>query len=161
LHPEYPPEGIPLAELHRRYGIGSGEHDPLRDRFTAAGLDYNRPETVPNSRLALRMSELARDRGLHEQFHRRLMEAYWSESTNIGDPDELRRLAAEVGLATDDVEGVIADPSAYLELVEGSTYQAHSLGINGIPAFLLDRQLLVLGAHPLDTFRRAFEQLAA
>ena len=25
LHPEYPPEGIPLAELHRRYGIGCDE----------------------------------------------------------------------------------------------------------------------------------------
>jgi hydroxymethylglutaryl-CoA lyase/(R)-citramalyl-CoA lyase len=39
LHPEYPPEGIPLAELHRRYGLGVGERDPLRERFAAAGLD--------------------------------------------------------------------------------------------------------------------------
>ena len=62
LHPEYPPEGIPLAELHRRYGIGVGEHDPLRERFVAAGLEYNRPEVVPNTRLALRTSEFARER---------------------------------------------------------------------------------------------------
>ncbi len=59
LHPEYPPEGIPLAELHRRYGIGAGEDDPLRDRFAEAGLVYDRPAVVPNTRLALRMSELA------------------------------------------------------------------------------------------------------
>ena len=96
-HPEYPPEGIPLAELHRRYGIGVGERDPLRERFAAAGLEYDRPEVVPNTRLALRLTELARERGLHEPFHDRLMDAYWSEATNIGDPDELRRLAAEVG----------------------------------------------------------------
>jgi predicted DsbA family dithiol-disulfide isomerase len=89
------------------------------------------------------------------------MDAYWSEATNIGDSDELRRLTAEIGLDADDVEGVIADPSAYLQVVEGSTGHAHALGINGIPAFLLDRRLLVLGAHPLETFRRAFEQLAA
>ena len=37
LHPEYPPEGILLAELHRRYGIGVGDHDPLHARFAAAG----------------------------------------------------------------------------------------------------------------------------
>jgi predicted DsbA family dithiol-disulfide isomerase len=161
LHPEYPPEGIPLAQLHRRYGIGVGERDPLRDRFEAAGLEYNRPETVPNTRLALRMSELARERELHGAFHDRLMEAYWSQATNLGDPDELRRLADEVGLDANDVEAVIADHAAYLDLVEGSTRQAQSIGINAIPAFLLDRRLIVLGAQPLEVFRRAFAQPAA
>jgi predicted DsbA family dithiol-disulfide isomerase len=161
LHPEYPPEGIPLAELHRRYGIGAGERDPLRDRFAAAGLEYNRPDTVPNTRLALRLTELAREHGLHEPFHDRLMDAYWSQATNVGDADELRRLATEVGVDGDDVERVIADPSAYLDMVEASTRQAASMGINAIPAFLLDRRLIVLGAQPLEVFRRAFAQLAA
>ena len=157
LHPEYPPEGIPIAELHRRYGIEG--RDPLVDRFAAAGLEYNRPEIVPNTKLALRLTELARERGLHEQFHNRLMDAYWSEATNVGDADELRRLAAEVGIEADDVERVIADDSAYLEVVQGSTLQAQSVGINAIPAFVLDRRLLVLGAQPLEVFRQAFAQL--
>jgi predicted DsbA family dithiol-disulfide isomerase len=116
---------------------------------------------VPNTRLALRISELARERGLHERFHDRLMAAYWSQATNIGDPDELRRLAAEVGLEIADVDGVIADPSAYLDVVHGSTRHAQSIGIDAIPAFLLDRRLIVLGAQPLDVFGRAFAQLAA
>lgn len=161
LHPEYPPEGIPLAELHRRHGIGTGEQDPLRDRFAAAGLEYNRPEVVPNTRLALRLTELARERGVQERFHHRLMDAYWSEAEDIGDADVLRRLAAEVELDAADVERVIADPAAYLEPVEGSTRQANSLGIHAIPAFLLDRRLIVLGAQPLEVFRAAFAQLAA
>jgi predicted DsbA family dithiol-disulfide isomerase len=161
LHPEYPPGGIPLAELHRRYGIGVGERDPLHERFAAAGLDYNRPEVVPNTRLALRMTELAREHRLHEPFHDRLMDAYWSQATDIGDPDELRRLAAEVGLDPESVERVIADPSAYLDLVQASTDQAQTIGINAIPAFLLDRRLIVLGAQPLELFRRAFSQLEA
>ena len=89
------------------------------------------------------------------------MDAYWSDATDIGDPDELRRLATEVGLDAEDVERVIADPSAYLELVEASTRQAYSIGINAIPAFLLNRRLLVLGAQPIEVFRRAFAQLGA
>jgi predicted DsbA family dithiol-disulfide isomerase len=87
------------------------------------------------------------------------MDAYWSEATNIGDPDELRKLAAGVGLPTDEVEQVLANQSRYLDVVEGSTAQAQSIGINAIPAFLLDRRLIVLGAQPLDVFRRAFAQL--
>ena len=89
------------------------------------------------------------------------MDAYWSEATNIGEPDELRRLAAEVGLDPDGVERVIADQSKYLDVVEGSTRQAFSIGITAVPAFLLDRRLIVLGAQPLEVFRSAFAQLAA
>jgi predicted DsbA family dithiol-disulfide isomerase len=131
------------------------------ERFAQAGLPYAPPpEVVPNTRLALRLGELARERGLHEPFHDRLMAAYWEQGVNLSDPDELRRLAAEVGLATDDVEQVIADADAYLDVVADSTRQAQSLGINGIPAFLLDRRLLVLGAQPREVFERAFAQLA-
>jgi len=161
LHPEYPPEGIPLAELHRRYGIAGREHDPLRDRFADAGLVYDRPDVVPNTRLALRLAEHARDEGLHEAFHRRLMDAYWSEATDIGDAGELRRLAADVGLDSAGVDRVIEDPAPYADRVEASTRQALAIGINAVPAFLLDRRLIVLGAHPLETLRHAFEQLSA
>jgi predicted DsbA family dithiol-disulfide isomerase len=161
LHPEYPPEGIPLEQLHRRYGIGIGERDPLHDRFAAYGLEYDRPDVVPNTRLALRLTELARELGLHQPFHDRLMDAYWSEATDIGDPNELRRLGAEAGLDAEEVERVIADPSAYLDVVEDSTRQAQSIGINAIPAFVLDHRLIILGAQPLEVFRQAFAQLAA
>ncbi len=161
LHPEYPPEGIPLADLHRRYGLGTGDRDPLTDRFTAAELEYNRPEIVPNTRNALRLGELARERGVHEPYHDRLMDAYWSEATDIGDPHALRRLAADVGLEAPEVDQVLDDPSAYLDVVEGSTEQALSIGINAVPAFLLDRRLIVLGAQPFEVFRQAFAQLAA
>lgn len=80
---------------------------------------------------------------------------------DIGDPDELRRLAAEAGLADAEVEATLADADAYLPRVLGSTRQAQSLGVTGIPAFLLDRRLLVLGAQPQQAFRDAFAQLGA
>jgi predicted DsbA family dithiol-disulfide isomerase len=157
LHPEYPPEGIPRQQLIDRYGPGMTDH--VRGIFERAGLDYNpNPEIVPNSRLALRLTELARDRGLHEPVHDRLMDAYWAEGRNIGDAAELGQLAAEAGLA--DVEGVF-DGDAYLDRVLASTAEAQSLGITGIPAFLLDSKLLILGAQPREVFERAYERLDA
>ena len=72
LHPEYPPEGIPRAELNARYG--DAFHGRLRAQFEAQGLAYNPPpDVVPNTRDALRLTELARERGLGEQMHDRLM----------------------------------------------------------------------------------------
>jgi predicted DsbA family dithiol-disulfide isomerase len=109
---------------------------------------------------ALRMTELARERGLHMQVHDRLMDAYWAEGRNIGDPEELRSLAVEAGLDRPEVDDVLAG-DAYRERVQMLTAQAVSIGITGVPGFLLDRRLLVLGAQPRDVFERAFEQLSA
>jgi predicted DsbA family dithiol-disulfide isomerase len=67
----------------------------------------------------------------------------------------------EVGLAEADIERVLSDPDAYRDAVEDSTRQAQSIGVNAVPAFLLDQRLIVLGAYPIETFRRAFAQLAA
>lgn len=133
----------------------------MRERFAQEGLAYNpHPEVVPNTRDALRLTELARDRDLHAPMHDRLMDAYWAEGENIGDRDVLRRLAGEVGLDAADVERVLAGDE-YLPRVQASTQQAQSIGINGIPAFLLDSKLLVLGAQPREVFQRAFAQLEA
>ena len=115
---------------------------------------------IPRTLDALRVTELARDRGLHDALHDRLMDAYWSEGTNVGDHGELRRLAVATGLDAADVDEVLAT-DAYAERVQASTSEAQSIGINGIPAFLLDGRLLVLGAQPREVFERAFEQLGA
>jgi predicted DsbA family dithiol-disulfide isomerase len=159
LHPEYPPEGISREQLHARYG---GEfHDRLRASFEALDLPYNPPaEVVPNTMRALRVTELARDRGVQQQVHDRLMDAYWTEGRNIGDPDDLRALAVDAGLDAAEVDEVLAG-DAYRDRVLGSTAQAQSIGITGIPAFLLDRRLLVLGAQPQEVFEQAVDRLAA
>ncbi len=159
LHPEYPPGGIPRADLVRRYGPRMHEH--VAQLFTRHGLAYNpHPTVVPNSRDALRLTELARDRGLHNALHDRLMEAYWTEGVDIGAEAELRRLASEVGLDAAEVDEVLRS-DAYAARVEASTAEAASLGVTGIPAFVLDGRLLILGAQPLDVFESAFAQLAA
>jgi predicted DsbA family dithiol-disulfide isomerase len=156
LHPEYPSEGIPRSQLVARYGPDGMAR--TRAFFEQHGLEYNpNPDVVPNSMRALRLTELARAQGLHEPFHNRLMDAYWAEAQDIGGPDVLRSLAGEVGL--EGADGVLTT-DAYADDVRSSTEEAHAIGINGIPAFLLDRRLLVLGAHPKETFEQAFAQLA-
>jgi predicted DsbA family dithiol-disulfide isomerase len=127
--------------------------------FASRGLDYKpNPEVVPNSMRALQLTELARDLGRHAAVHDRLMDAYWSEGQNIGDAEVLRGLATELALPADDVEEVLAG-ERYGDRIEASTRQATSIGANAVPAFLLDRRLLVLGAQPEELFEQAFERL--
>ena len=147
LHPEYPPEGVPRNPERA---------ERTRSLFESHGLAYNPPDVAPRSLDALRLTEHARAQGKHDGFHSRLMDAYWAEAQDIGDRAVLLALAAEVGVESADE--VVAG-GRYADDVSQSTSEAHSLGINGIPAFLLDRKLLVLGAHPREVFERAFEQL--
>jgi predicted DsbA family dithiol-disulfide isomerase len=158
LHPEYPPEGIPREQLVARYG-GLAATERMVGFFADRGLEYNpNPEVVPNSMSALRLTELARDLGRHPDMHDRLMDAYWAEAKNIGDLDVLRVEAGAVGLPADEVEDVLAG-DRYRDRVEASTREAYSIGANAVPAFVLDRRLLVLGAQPGDVFEQAFAQL--
>ena len=160
LHPEYPPEGLPREQLLARYG-GSTMTERMTRFFAERGLTYNpHPEIVPNSMDALRVTELARDLGRHAQMHDRLMDAYWTEAKNIGDPGVLRDAAATVGLPIEEVEDVLGG-ERYRERVESSTREAYSMGANAVPAFVLDRRLLVLGAQPEELFEQAFAQLEA
>jgi predicted DsbA family dithiol-disulfide isomerase len=125
----------------------------------AAGLPFTLSEHIPNSRAALRVAELARDAGVHEVLHDRLMHAYWGEGEDLGDHDVLRRHAAAAGVDAAEVDDVLGS-DRYLDRVLASTQEAVSIGVTGVPAFLLDGRLLVLGAQPEEVFERAFEQLA-
>jgi predicted DsbA family dithiol-disulfide isomerase len=155
LHPEYPLEGLPRRQLLDRYGPGMTDH--VGGMFERVGLTYNpNPEVVPNTRLALRVTELARDQGLHDAVHDRLMDAYWDEARDIGAAETLRELAAEAGVT--DVAAVL-EGDAYADRVLASTAQAQQLGIHAIPAFVLDSKLLILGAQPQAVFEQAFVQL--
>ena len=157
LHPEYPPEGIRREELHRRYP--EDVHARTRQMVEAAGLAYNPPpDVVPNSRQALELTELAREKGLHEPVHTRLMHAYWSEGQNIGDTETLLDLVAEAGLDREEAAGALAD-RRYAARVDASTAEAQQAGIHAIPAFVLDGRLLLLGAQPHEIFERALEQV--
>jgi predicted DsbA family dithiol-disulfide isomerase len=126
----------------------------------AAGLTYAPASTLPNTLHALQVTELARDRGLHEPVHTRLMHAYWSEQTDLGDDEVLLDLVAEAGLDREEAAAVIAE-GRYADRVAASTEEANRHGIHAIPAFVLGGRLLVMGAQPEEVFEQAVEQLAA
>jgi predicted DsbA family dithiol-disulfide isomerase len=156
LHPEYPPEGVPKTQLETRYGPGI--HERTKAAIESAGFAYNPPETIPNSRRALAVTELARDREVHEPVHTRLMHAYWSEGADLGDEDVLLDLAGEGGLDPGEAREAMTS-TFYVERVLESTRTANMHGINAIPAFVLDHRLLVMGAHPHETFEQAIALL--
>ena len=158
LHPEYPPEGIPRAELVRRYGASFS--NSVRRMNEEAGLVYNpHPERVPNTRRALELGEWARARGAYDAVHERIMNAYWTEGRDITGWDVLAPLVAEAGLDADDARAEV-DSGAFKAPVDASTRVAQEHGIAAVPAFVLDGRLLVSGAQPHEVFRAALAKVS-
>lgn len=156
LHPEYPPEGIPRERLEDRYGKGFSEH--VRRAIEGAGFDHRPPPRVPRSIRSLELAELARDEGRYEEVHARLFRAYWSEGRDIGDTEVLTAVAADAGLDPDKA-GEVLEQGAFAERVGDSTEAAHRIGVNALPAWLVDGKHLILGAQPHRVFADVLEQL--
>jgi predicted DsbA family dithiol-disulfide isomerase len=143
--------------LLERYGTG------LTARLNAMFKEANLPHTaelerVPNSRRALMLGELARDRGRHHALHPRLFDAYWARGRDLGDLQVLVEEGRAVGLEEDEIRRAVNDPQ-YLSRIEEQTAAALEFGAGGVPAWLVDERLLVPGAQPHELFDRVLERL--
>jgi predicted DsbA family dithiol-disulfide isomerase len=127
--------------------------------FAQAGLPRAEAlERVPNSRRALVLSELARERGVLDALHARLFDAYWARGRDIGEERVLVEEGSAAGLGEDEVVAALGD-ARYLARVQAQTRFAMELGAGGVPAWLIDERLLVPGAQPHDVFERVLERL--
>jgi len=127
--------------------------------FDQASLpSAERLEKVPNSRGALLVAELARDRGAFDRLHPRLFDAYWARGRDIGDEHVLVQEGGAVGLDEAEIIDVLRD-GRYLERIATQTRGAIELGAGGVPAWVIDQRLLVPGAQPHEVFIAALEQL--
>ena len=156
LHPEYPPHGVPRTTLEGRYGRGF--LDRVAQIVEGAGFRHAPPPTAPRSLKALQLGELAREEGRHDDVHHRLFTAYWSEGRDIGDAEVLTAVATEAGLDAGAARAAL-DSGARAGLVRQSSEAAQKAGVNAIPAWLLDRHLLVVGAQPHGVFDNVMAKL--
>jgi predicted DsbA family dithiol-disulfide isomerase len=126
--------------------------------FDEAGLPHAPRTKMPNSRAALNVAELARERGVHKPFHERLMTAFWGEDRDISDPDVLAEEGEKFGLDPDEVREV-ARTHPYQDRIQASTQAVMEAGANGVPAFVVADRVLIPGAQPHSLFEKVMQKL--
>ncbi len=159
LHPKTPPGGLPLTALFRGVHVPS-LHDRTRHFAAQFGVTGLHPQDrLQNTRRALAIAELARDKGMLEPFRNAAFAAYWRNQKNLEADADLRELASSVGL---DPEAALAaaDDPAYLARVDEKQDDARAQGVTGIPTFFFDK-VRVVGCQPYEALARAAEQAGA
>src|SRR6185369_9710472 len=117
LHPGTPRGGRPLATLFP--GIDLQALHQRTKRF-AAGFGvtgFEPPNTLRNTRRALAVAELARDRGRLAPFRAAAFQAHWRDGKNLEDLHDLAEIAASAGLDRDEATAA-ADSQPLLARVD-------------------------------------------
>lgn len=122
------------------------------------GLNYDlNKAVVANSFDAHRIVQLAKTKGLGDAMEERLFKGYFTEGLNIADHKTLVKIAAEIGLDTNQISEVLKT-TAFADEVNNDVAEAQQLGIRGVPFFVIDRKYGVSGAQESETFLNALNK---
>ena len=119
------------------------------------GLEYHLTDAglTGNTLDAHQLLQLAKARGIQDAVIERLYRAYFTEQRSVFDRDSLVTLGKEAGLDEAEVRDAL-EHDAYADAVTADIREARSLGVSGVPFFVIGRYG-VSGAQSADVFAEA------
>src|SRR5262245_22732705 len=148
------------AMLRSKYRLSEEQVRTMDQKMeqTAAveGLEYHLTDAglTGNTLDAHQLVHLAATHGGEDKMIERLYKAYFTEQRSIFDIDSLQALAADEGLAAAEVREALAG-GRYVDDVKRDLNEARSLGVTGVPFFVIDGRYGISGAQATDVFSRA------
>lgn len=133
-------------------------HEHVQQAAADAGLKFNFDDViVANSFNAHRLIQLAKAKGLGDQAEEQLFKAHFTEGINIDDADSLLQIGISIGLPEEEVRSLLAS-DAFSTEVKSDEMMARSLGIRGVPFFILNDKFAISGAQDPELFFQALEK---
>jgi len=162
LNPEMPRSGMSRqAYLSAKFG-GAERAGRIYDNIRAAGAElgiefrFDLIQRTPSTLDSHRLVRWALADGVQNEVVQSLFDAYFEKGENVGDRDVLVRIASEAGMDGDTVRRQLDDDTD-LELIRQEDTMARSMGINGVPCFIIDRKYAVSGAQDVPVFHKVFD----
>jgi predicted DsbA family dithiol-disulfide isomerase len=119
------------------------------------GLEYHLTDAglTGNTLDAHQLLQLGKAHGIQDAVIERLYRAYFTEQRSVFDRESLVTLATEAGLDETEVRDAL-ERDAYADAVAADIREARSLGVSGVPFFVIGRYG-VSGAQGTDVFAEA------
>lgn len=159
LNPDMQKHGMD-RKTYRSLKFGSWQRSQALDAHTVAAgkadgitFDYDSIALTPNTFAAHRVSWLAAREGRQRAVVEGLLNGYFSQGQDIGDPRVLIEIAGEAGLDRETVRQFLdnEDGAEAVRALEASTYRS---GVRSVPHFDIDGEI-VTGAQRVEVLRRA------
>ena len=128
----------------------------MEQMAAAEGLEYHLTDAglTGNTLDAHQLVHLAATHGREDEMIERLYKAYFTEQRSVFDIDSLQALATDEGLAGAEVREAL-EGGRYVDDVRRDLNEARSLGVTGVPFFVIDGRYGISGAQATDVFSRA------
>lgn len=165
LNPQMAPEGEDIVEhLARKYRIDAAQiernREAIRLRGEEVGFRFGPRSRIWNTFDAHRLLHWAGIEGRQHELKRALLAAYHGEGQDPSDPDVLAACAARAGLDAERARKVIA-AGDYADAVRADERHWLELGVNSVPAVIVNQRHLISGGQPPEVFEQALRRIAA
>uniref|UniRef100_UPI00356748E9 2-hydroxychromene-2-carboxylate isomerase n=1 Tax=Pontibacterium sp. TaxID=2036026 RepID=UPI00356748E9 len=104
------------------------------------GIPLTPPPPTTDPTLAGIGSLLAEEKGLLRPYLIEVMRKEWAEGQDIGDPQVLLAVGEQIGLDRDEFSAAL-DNTAYADQLEHNAEEAATLGVIGVPTFVIGEQI--------------------
>jgi predicted DsbA family dithiol-disulfide isomerase len=165
LNPAMPEQGMPLGDyLRERFGDPAALEPAMADltrRGLAEGVRFrfDRIERIPNTLNAHRLMRFAEASGVNATaVAEDLLKGFFEEGLNIADRDVLAEIGERQGMPAADVFETLGDENERRAVLTQEA-QVRQTGVSGVPDFLINRRLLVVGAQSTATLIDVFDRV--
>lgn len=166
LNPDMGPEGEDTQQhLARKYGASPEQlranQQVIAERGASEGFsfDLDRRTRVVNTFNAHRLLHWAGEQGRQEALKMALFRAYFTHGKDPSNAEVLTAAVAEAGLDTQRAREILASDE-YTDEVRQAEQHYLALGINSVPAVIINDRHLIRGGQPRAAFEDALRQLA-
>jgi predicted DsbA family dithiol-disulfide isomerase len=166
LNPNMPQEGQAIDEhLAQKYGLDATQlkqnQQHLINAGQQAGVEFNfdQRSRIVNTLDCHVLLDFAETQGKQTELKLALFKAYFTDGQNVSDQAVLVQVAQSVGLDKDHVEKALAD-DVLREKVKAEEDKYKSMGINSVPAFIVNNQYLISGGQPVESFIQALTDIS-
>lgn len=164
LNPDMPAEGMAfddylLSKFGHRDTIKPGL-DYLTEAGRAEGIHFrfDRIERVPRTLEAHQLMTLADQEGADTSaLADRILKGFFEEGLNISDRDVLLDFGEKQGLSADAIKKSF-DDDLLRQRVLGLEAQVRKGGVTGVPDYLINRRLFIMGAQETDVLVDVFDR---
>ena len=166
LNPGMPPDGMDRQEyLISKFGSSDAAktvYENIYEEGVKEGINFNFDliEVTPNSFNSHRLLALAYKNEIQERVLDDLFESYFLHGKDIGDPNILLQIAIKHKIDSEEFKNYLSDQEN-IEPLANEEIQAKKMGINSVPTFIVNKQIVINGAQTSENFELIFEKLKA
>ena len=166
LNREIPTEGIDrTAYLIRKFG-SEARVRRIYGAIAQAGesvdidFDFDRIDRTPNSVDSHRLIRFALRNGAGPRIVEILFFEYFIEGRDIGRQDILQEIGERAGLDGNAIGGYL-NSEEDIDFVYDQNTRAHRMGVNGVPAFVFNENMIISGAQEPQILARMIDAALA